>query len=53
MNMNVEELLKTVLDSFSEFDYSKDGFGDVLYDETKVVDLNSEYIRNQCKMKNS
>lgn len=36
---------------FSEFDYSEDGFGDVLKDEKDVIDLTYEYTKNECKMK--
>lgn len=37
---------------FSEFDYTKDGFGDVTNDESEVIDLTYKYIKNNCKMKN-
>ena len=36
---------------FSEFDYSRDGFGDVTSSENEVIDLTNSYIKNDCKMK--
>ena len=48
MNMNVEELLKTVLDSFSEFDYIRTG-------DIPTIDLYMDQVTTfmDSKLKNS
>lgn len=35
------------------FDYERDGFGEVAYDSESTVDLIIDYIKNDCRMKDS
>ena len=33
------------------FDYERDGFGEVCYDEESLIDTLIEYMKNGCKLK--
>ena len=35
-----------------DFDYERDGFGEVCYDEETIVELLIEYMESDCKLKN-